>query len=382
MSATREFTEVGHCGGTLTVNVVTSSEGKRQYQLGYKHSSPRPSSISSVFSTFEGEPIAFVAMGGIGSSTNTPSVPGISTLLASDAQGLYGHECPRCRSYWRTDGFPVYWVTTCPYCALRAAPHFFLTKGQRKYVEECCKLVVDAMEKPDGDYVIDFDAVADTARQGTETPKFYYAEQTQQHNYVCEACGSVQDILGKYGFCSSCGTRNDLMVVRAALKGIRERVDAGENLVSCLKDSVTEFDSAARAIAKCLAVMVKMKPGRKADLERMLFHNITRRAEEMRHWFDIDLFKGMGPENVAFVTKMFARRHVHEHNGGEVDDRYIKETGDQSVKPKQLIRESRESVLDTIKAVEIMTENFHKQFHEIFPPDRKPISYHRPRNRD
>ncbi len=27
MSATREFTEVGHCGGTLTVTVVTSSEG-------------------------------------------------------------------------------------------------------------------------------------------------------------------------------------------------------------------------------------------------------------------------------------------------------------------------------------------------------------------
>ncbi len=101
----------------------------------------------------------------------------------------------------------------------------------------------------------------------------------------------------------------------------------------------------------------------------------------MRHWFDIDLFKSMRPEDVAFVTKMFARRHVYEHNGGEVDDRYIKETGDQSVKPKQLIRESRESVLDTIKSVETMTANFHNQFHEIFPPDPKPISYHRPRNR-
>lgn len=381
MSVAREFTEVGHCGGTLTVTVVTSSEGNRQYQLSYQHSSPRPSSISSIFSTFEGEPIAFVAMGGIGSETNTPDVPGVSTLLASDAEGLYGHECPRCSGYWRTDGFPVYWATTCPYCALRAAPHYFLTKGQRKYIAECCELIVDAMEKPDGDYVIDFDAVADAAQQGAETPKFYYAEETQQHKYICEACGSVQDILGKYGFCSSCGTRNDLMVVRAGLRGIGERLEAGENLISCLKDSVTEFDSAARAIARCLAIMVKMKPGRKSELERMLFHNITRRAEEMRCWFDINLFKGMSPQDVGFVTKMFARRHVYEHNGGEVDDRYIKETGDQSVKPKQLIRESRESVLDVIKAVETMTKNFHSQFHEIFPPDQKPISYYRPRNR-
>jgi hypothetical protein len=378
MTDLREFSEVGHCGGTLTVTVLTSPEGKRQYQLGYEHSSPRPSSISNVFSTFEGEPIAFVAIGGMGAETNTPVVPGISTLLASDEHGLYGHECPRCKGYWRTDGFPVYWVTTCPYCALRAAPHYFLTKGQRRYIEECCKLVVDAMEKPDGDYVIDFDAVADAARQGTETPKFFYAEQTQQHKYVCDACGSVQDILGKYGFCSSCGTRNDLMVVRAGLKHIRDRVEAGENLVSCLKDSVTEFDSASRAIAKSLAAMVKMKPGRKSELQRMLFHNVTRRAEEMRNWFDIDIFKGMRPEKVSFVQRMFARRHVYEHNGGEVDERYINETGDQSVKPKQLIRESRESVLETIAAVENMTENFHTQFHEIFPPDPKPISYHRP----
>lgn len=379
MTELREFSEVGHCGGTLTVTVVTSPEGNKQYQLGYTHSSPRPSSISSVFSTFEGEPIAFVAIGGMGAETNTPAIPGISTLLASDEHGLYGHECPRCKGYWRTDGFPVYWATTCPYCALRAEPHYFLTKGQRRYIEECCKLVVDAMEKPDGEYVIDFDAVADAARKGAETPRFYYAEQTQQQKYVCDACGSVQDILGKYGFCSSCGTRNDLMVVRAGLKHIRERVDAGETLVSCLKDSVTEFDSAARAIAKCLAAMVKMKPSRKSELERMLFHNVTRRAEEMRNWFDIDIFKGMRPDSVSFVKMMFARRHVYEHNGGEVDERYINETGDQSVKPKQVIRESRQSVLDTITAIENMTENFHKQFHEIFPPDPKPISYHRPR---
>jgi hypothetical protein len=297
-----------------------------------------------------------------------PSVPGVSVLLASDAGGMYGHECPSCSGYWRTNAFPVPFVTTCPYCALRAPAHYFLTKGQRKYVEECCKLVVDAMEKPDGEYVIDFDTVARAAAQGTETPKFFYAEQTQQHNYTCDACGSVQDILGKYGFCSSCGTRNDLMVVRAGLQKIGERVDAGQNLVSCLKDTVTEFDSAARALAKRLAVMVKMKPGRKAELERMLFHNMKRRAEEMRHWFDIDLFKGMKPDDVAFVTKMFARRHVHEHNGCEVDQRYIDETGDHSVKPKQLIHETRESVLGTIRVVETMMANFHAQFHGFSRP--------------
>ena len=93
------------------------------------------------------------------------------------------------------------------------------------------------------------DAVADAAGKDGEKPKFFYAEQSQQNKYACESCGSVQDILGKYGFCSSGGTRNDLMVVRASLKVVKKRVEAEAELVSCLKDTVTEFDSAARAIA-------------------------------------------------------------------------------------------------------------------------------------
>lgn len=381
MNEQREFSEVGHCGGKITVTAVTSPGGQKQYQLGFSHSSPTPAAICTVYATHEGEPICFIAMGGIGSETNMPPVPGISVLLASDMQGMYGHECPRCTEYWRADAFPVPWVTTCPYCALRAAPHYFLTKGQRKYMTEYCNLVVHATEGEDGEHIIDLDAVADAAGKDIEKPRFFYAERSQQHKYTCEACGSVQDILGKYGFCSSCGMRNDLMVVRGALKRIRQRVDASENLISCLKDTVTEFDSAARAIAKRLAAMVKMKPRRKAELERMLFHSLKPRAEEMSQWFDIDLFKGMRPEDVAFVTRIFARRHVYEHNGGEVDERYIKETGDTSVKPKQLIRETRESVIAAIDAVDAMMANLHAQFHEIFPPDPKPISYHRPRGR-
>lgn len=169
--------------------------------------------------------------------------------------------------------------------------------------------------------------------------------------------------------------------MRAALEKVREQLDSDGRAVSCLKDTVTEFDSAARAIAKCLARMVKMKLGRKVDLERNLFHNVKRRAEELRQWFDIDIFKGMKPEDVSSVIKMFARRHVYEHNGGEVDKRYIEETGDTSVKVKQLIRETRESVLATVLAVDKMMVNLHGQFHEIFQPEQMPISYHRPKRK-
>jgi len=379
MSTAREFSEVGHCGGKLTVTVSTIEGGKKAYQIGVRNSAPTPAGWTMLYADSDGNPLSFVPIGGLSDDTGPKSAPGILVILGSDIETLYGHECPRCHEYWRTDGFPARWATTCPYCGLQAAPHYFLTKGQRNYITECCKLVLEAMDGADGEHEVDLDAVADTVAKGSEKPKFYYANQAQQYRYKCEACGSRQDILGTYGFCSSCGTRNDAAVVRARLDGILERLAAGENPVSALKDAVAEFDSASRAIAKRLAAMVMMKPGRKTELERKVFHNPKKRAEELRQWFDIDIFKGMKPQQVSLVVKMFARRHVHEHNGGEADQKYIDDTGDTSVKVKQSLRESREEVQQFVPLVGQMVENFHAQFHEIFPPNPKPISYHRPR---
>lgn len=147
MSGTTEFSEVGHCGGKLTITVATAPTGEKQYQLGFSHSSPTQASICQLYASHDGQPICFLAMGGLGDKTELPPVPGLSVLLASDMEGMYGHECPRCKNYWRADAFPVSWVTTCPYCALRTGPQYFLTKGQRKYISEYCKLVVDAVER-------------------------------------------------------------------------------------------------------------------------------------------------------------------------------------------------------------------------------------------
>jgi hypothetical protein len=371
---------VGHCGGKLTVTVATGPEGGKSYQLGYNHSSPTPAALSSLFASFEGIPLGFIAMGGLDERPNTnPPAPGIYVFIGSDMEGMFGHECPRCKQYWRSGGFPVSWRMVCPYCALRVPSHNFLTKGQGKYVKDFCKLVTDAMEGPDGPHVIDMDTVADAAGKDIEKPRFFYAEEAQQNSYRCESCGARQDILGRYGFCSSCGTRNELFEVRTALERIKQKVEVGSEFVAGLKDSVTEFDSAARALAKCLAKMVPMKAGRKDALNRMLFHNIKKRSREMKHWFDIDLYKGMSSDDIALLERMFARRHVYEHCGGEVDQQYIDETGDTTVRLKQSIREAREPVLETISLVGSMAANFHAQFHEIFPPDPMPISYHRPK---
>jgi hypothetical protein len=80
----------------------------------------------------------------------------------------------------------------------------------------------------DGEYVIDMDQVADQVAKSSERPSFYYAEVSQQNHYTGKACGEADDILGWYGYCSCCGTRNDLQELELTIEGIngktRERL--------------------------------------------------------------------------------------------------------------------------------------------------------------
>lgn len=90
------------------------------------------------------------------------------------------------------------------------------------------------------------------------------------------------------------------------------------------------FDSVARQYTKQLAKWVPIKPERRVSLEGALFHNL-RKAEDLAAWFGIDLFQGLDARDVEFICPMFHRRHVSEHNGGEVHRKYLDDSGNMSV---------------------------------------------------
>jgi len=91
--------------------------------------------------------------------------------------------------------------------------------------------------------------------------------------------------------------------------------------------------------------------------------------------FDIDLFQGLTEADLKFGTLMFHRRHVYEHNGGEADEKYVAATGD-SVRLKQTLRETQESVHRTANFVLRLCRNLHAGFHELLPPLDGPIKAH------
>jgi hypothetical protein len=228
-------------------------------------------------------------------------------------------------------------------------------------------------ESPDGEYVLDTDEVADAAGTDLPKPSFYYAEERQQNRFSCDACGAFNDILGRYGHCSLCGSHNGLSELDRDMNRIDERIATGTDLEACVKDSVGAFDSMARQIAKQFAHRVPMTARRKREWKRKLFHNLGQSRDDLRSAFDIDLYRNVKPEDQSFAERMFHRRHVYEHNGGEVDEKYIQDSGDTSVRPKQQIYETKECATRLASIVRQLGANLVEGFHSIFAPEAMPL---------
>jgi hypothetical protein len=312
----------------------------------------------------------------MGSRQEPPPIPGAYLVfIGSDSEGKFGRQCPACGDYWRSDLNARF----CPYCGIHAGVVDFLTMAQRFYVKQYCDKMNEALRVDvEGEYVIDMDAVADAADASiAEKPPFYYAELSQQNRFTCNACGGFNDILGTFGYCTVCGTRNDFQELsEKTIQSLRNRINAGGQYEACVRDAVAAFDSFVGQYVRQLVRRVPLTPARRNRLENGRFHNLQMVAAELKDTFDVDILDGFKPDDIEFTKLMFHRRHVYEHEGGEADEKHIADSGDKTVRLKQALRETVESAHRIAGAILKMASNLHRGFHEIFPPEERPIQEH------
>jgi len=369
-----EFRQIAHSGGQITIKTITQPDGRRLYQLTFQHCRPVGSALFAIHVIPPGLPVGTAQLGGMGSPVDPGPVPGnLMVYIVTDSEMMWGAQCPRCSAYWRSASPSK----CCVSCGLRGEPHLFLTDAHGAFIEQYCSLFAQAQNAPDGEHVIDLDAVAD-AVESVEKPPFYYAEESQQNKFKCNACGCVVDILGNFGYCSRCGTRNDFQELETkTMVAIRDRINSQEQREACVRDAVAAFDSFVGQYVRELVRRVPLTSARMNRLQSSRFHNVSQVREELNGVFDIDIFKGIDASDQQFAVMMFARRHVYEHNGGEADEQYISQSGDTSVRPKQALRETQESAHRTVGIVLRFAKNLHDGFHELLPPDEAPIRRHR-----
>lgn len=369
-----DFSEVGHTGGKATFTIRCDEEGRVSYQIGYSHSAQRPSTLVGVYAHPDGFACGNIELGGIGKPWNPPPLPNcVAVFMASDSQGRFGHECPQCNKHFRTDNIPSKFPLTCPYCGLRAESYHFLTPPQNAYISHYVLSLNNALaeiqENTTTDVVIDMDAIADSVTADPR-PDFYYTSTMQQSEFKYSVCNSYNDIRGRYGYCASCGWRNSAASLKSALERVRDQLK--DNVLSAsdvVKQSVSEFDAAARDFVDQLVSRIPMKKSRRNQFDGLLFHNLEKFEGLLKTCFDIDLLKGMSAEH-DFVRMMFFRRHVYEHDGGVMTKRYVTNSGDPAAEEGVLLRETAENAHRFIGCLNRMMATLERDFHEIFKPER------------
>jgi hypothetical protein len=382
-----DFQEIAHCGGRATFDISCDADGNRSFALGFTHDRPTPAAWVGIYArALDATPVADFRMGGIGQGFDPPMPAGcFPVFLGSDSLQCWGHRCPRCQGYFRNRIHPAVYPLTCPYCSLRTAAHHFLTPAQRAYVRHYINTLLEGLEaemEPGTarQFVINMDAIAD---QGADQPKpdFYYTAETQQTRYKCDHCGDFNDIRGRYGYCASCGWRNNAQSLQSTFAALRDKLNRGQTSpVDAVKSAVSEFDACCRDFAVQIKNRIPMKPGRKAEFERLVFHDLdSMSVASLKAMFDIDLLRGMH-EGIPHLRKMMHRRHLYEHNAGVADERYVRESGDPEAREGVLIRETQANAHQLIALLNRAVENLDKDFHEIYPPEQWPVDYQQRRN--
>lgn len=249
-----------------------------------------------------------------------------------------------------------------------------MSDAQKRYVAHWCKVLREGLEAAEEtDVVIDMDAVADATDQHGERPEFYVSEESQQHQFVCSACETCNDIIGRYGYCGVCGTRNDCQDFEQSIERIRNSLNKGAEPEDSLKDAVSEFESFIDQTVAELAELATISSHRKNRLAGRRFHNIEEVSTIFAQWFDIDIRNGVSEQEWIDVLKKFCRRHVYEHKGGVVDQRYLDDSGDTTVRLRQRIGEQKEDIHAFMGRLVRIARNVHSGFHDLFPPEEDPI---------
>jgi hypothetical protein len=111
--------------------------------------------------------------------------------------------------------------------------------------------------------------------------------------------------------------------------------------------AVSRLEALAKHLRKLL-VLFPMTANRRKQLQQLNFQKVFESDNLLQQWFDIGFFEWPGDDEVpkrqialddqAFIRKMLQKRHILIHNGGVVDEEYLRLAGDTTVRLDERVR--------------------------------------------
>jgi Zn ribbon nucleic-acid-binding protein len=268
----------------------------------------------------------------------------MSIAIPQDEEGYIGRECPECKEYFKiTPGTGLEGVSEayCPYCGHKADMSDFSTPEQIDYVKSVAlrhvsnqlhRMLKNTLE---GTYPRQrsFLSIKVEVKQRGQVPLAYYTEKDLETKAVCTHCTLSYAVYSVYAFCPDCGQHNSLQIFKTNLELVQKMMkmaregeaDVREALLeSCLTKVVAAFDSYGRQVCSLYAP----KATQPDKAEKIRFQNLPGAQTNVQAIFGIDIAGGIEATEWVATVRMFLKRHLLAHNGGEIDDDYLARAND------------------------------------------------------
>lgn len=190
------------------------------------------------------------------------------------------------------------------------------------------------------------------------------ASKEWEQDITCEKCGTRYSVIGSAFFCPCCGynsaSRNfeeSMDIVKKMIDSLPEmkdmlmqsyNLDKAETicrgmLEGCIGDIVAAFQKFAHArYLELSGKSLRSNDFQIVEKGSSVFHSIC--GFDYAHWLSDD--------ELTRMNIYFQRRHLLEHNGGIVDQKYVEKSGDLSYTVGQRLIIKNSDVLDLITIVQ------------------------------
>ena len=290
-----------------------------------------------------------------------------SLSIPLDPDGFFGRECPNreCLAYFKVhlDDYGqarAIHRLTCPVCGATESDEHFHTPEQiermRAGAIELARGVVDqtfrdlARRPPTRNSrgAITFQWRT-PSRPHVPKPLPTYVERQTIRTFVCPNGGHRAVIYDLLSFCPYCGPEktppravfDDNIAAMSRLLAVVTELPAEAQQAIQVSGGTTAL--AERALGGAIAALQTLAKQLHSQADKPAasgnpWQNADRLQRQWLHDFSADPLAGLDAKEVRNLRLAFARRHVLEHNGGVIDDRYRQETGEGIVGHRLRIR--------------------------------------------
>jgi ribosomal protein L44E len=269
----------------------------------------------------------------------------MSVPIPPDEEGYLGRECPNaeCLGYFKVKpgtGIEGVHLCYCPYCGHSGSHNVFWTQEQLEYAKSV------ALHQITGALLKDLKAMEfDTGSrgmlrismkvEGRPHPIHYYREKQLETAVTCSQCTLQYTVYGVFAYCPDCGMHNSLQILLDSLEVVKKLVHLADTVESQLKaqlvgdaleNAVSAFDGFGREICRRHASSSSAPD----KAENVSFQNLETARRNVRTLFGMDLAAGVEVTEWSQAYVCFQKRHLLAHSMGVVDDKYLKDTQDQT----------------------------------------------------